>query len=345
MTPDDLVPDERELPPQSSPEHSPVAETRSDNLSPEALHPVAVSELPPDESLPEFVMPAQAFRWRSRRDFLALGLGAAGLAFIWRWILHGRQIDDLPWQLRRALDWNADVSQALLGTRRLARTFPVSDAVADLRVNGDIGIAQTLDPDKWRLQVVGLENPHQYPQFVDDVNSWDYGLTDNSEDSGAYPDNKSGAIPQTPDAAPQPKLKQPGLLLTLDDLKKLPRAETVTQLKCIEGWSEIAYWGGVRMADFLAVYAPMPSRYIGLQTPDNTFYTSLDMATARHPQTLLAYEMNGQPLEPLHGAPLRLATPLKYGYKQLKQIAKLDFTNQMPRDYWVENGYDWYAGH
>jgi DMSO/TMAO reductase YedYZ molybdopterin-dependent catalytic subunit len=140
-------------------------------------------------------------------------------------------------------------------------------------------------------------------------------------------------------------MKQPGLLLTLDDLKKLPRAETITQLKCIEGWSEIAYWGGTRLADFLAAYPPVPSRYISLQTPDASFYTSLDMATARHPQTLLAYEMNGEPLEPLHGAPLRLTTPLKYGYKQLKQIAKLEFTDQMPRDYWVENGYDWYAGH
>lgn len=292
-----------------------------------------------DETLPVVEMSQQSFRWRSRRDFLALGLGAAGLVAIWRWVLHGRQVGDLPWQMRRALDWNADVSQTLLGTRRLARTFPVSDAIADLRVNGDIGITPTLDPDKWRLQVIGLENPQRYPQFVEDVNSWDYGLTDGSED--AYPDNSSGAIPQ----APAPAVKQPGLLLTLDDLKKLPRTETVTQLKCIEGWSEIAYWGGARMADFLAAYPPPRSTYIALQTPDGSFYTSLDMATAEHSQTLLAYEMNGLPLEPLHGAPLRLATPLKYGYKQLKQIARLEFTNRMPRDYWVENGYDWYGGH
>jgi Oxidoreductase molybdopterin binding domain len=307
--------------------------------SPEPLPLQAHNNSDVDESLPVIGMSPQSFRWRSRRDFLALGLGAAGLAAIWRWVLHGRQIGDLPWQLRRALDWNADVSQALLGTSRLARTFPVSDAVVDLRVNGDIGITPTLDPDKWRLQVIGLENPKRYRQFVEDVNSWDYGLTDGSED--AYPDNSSGAIPQ----ASAPAVKQPGLLLTLDDLKNLPRAETVTQLKCIEGWSEIAYWGGARMPDFLAAYPPQRSRYISLQTPDATFYTSLDMATARHPQTLLAYEMNGRPLEPLHGAPLRLATPLKYGYKQLKQISRLEFTNQMPRDYWVENGYDWYGGH
>lgn len=149
------------------------------------------------ESLPVIEMPASSFRWRSRRDFLALGVGAASLALIWRWVLHGQPIGDMPWQLRRALDWNADVSEALLGTRRLARTFPASDAIADLRVNGDIGIATTLDPAKWRLQVVGLENPQKYPQFVEDVNSWDYGLSgDDSEDS-AYPDNKSGAIDTT----------------------------------------------------------------------------------------------------------------------------------------------------
>jgi len=343
-----MNPEENEIaPPEPAPEEvKAVGESAAapvEQVQPVPVH--AASFECGGESLPLIEMPASSFRWRSRRDFLALGVGAASLALIWRWVLHGQPIGDMPWQLRRALDWNADVSEALLGTRRLARTFPASDAVADLRVNGDIGIAQTLDPAKWRLQVVGLENPQKYPQFVEDVNSWDYGLSgDDSEDS-AYPDNKSGAISQTPDALPPPKAKQPGLLLTLDDLKKLPRVETITQLKCIEGWSEIAYWGGARMADFLAAYPPMRSRYVGFQTPDNSFYTSLDMATAQHPQTLLAYEMNGQPLEPLHGAPLRLATPLKYGYKQLKQIAKLEFTDQMPRDYWVENGYDWYAGH
>jgi DMSO/TMAO reductase YedYZ molybdopterin-dependent catalytic subunit len=65
---------------------------------------------------------------------------------------------------------------------------------------------------------------------------------------------------------------------------------------------------------------------------------------ALHPQTLLAYEMNGQPLSPDHGAPLRLVTPLKYGIKQIKQIGRITYTNARPRDYWHEQGYDYYAG-
>jgi len=64
-----------------------------------------------------------------------------------------------------------------------------------------------------------------------------------------------------------------------------------------------------------------------------------------HPQTILAYEMNGKPLTPEHGAPLRLVSPLKYGIKQLKRIGAIELTNERPRDYWAEQGYDWYSGH
>ena len=70
-----------------------------------------------------------------------------------------------------------------------------------------------------------------------------------------------------------------------------------------------------------------------------------DMASALHPQTLLCYEMNGRPLTPAHGAPLRLVIPIKYGIKNLKQIGTIQFTDERPADYWAERGYDWYAGH
>jgi DMSO/TMAO reductase YedYZ molybdopterin-dependent catalytic subunit len=69
------------------------------------------------------------------------------------------------------------------------------------------------------------------------------------------------------------------------------------------------------------------------------------MASALHPQTLLCYEMGGQPLTPDHGAPLRLVIPVKYGIKNLKQIGTIRFTDHRPADYWAERGYDWYAGH
>jgi DMSO/TMAO reductase YedYZ molybdopterin-dependent catalytic subunit len=81
-----------------------------------------------------------------------------------------------------------------------------------------------------------------------------------------------------------------------------------------------------------------------MATPDEGYYVGLDMASALHPQTLLCYEMNGKPLALEHGAPLRLAIPVKYGIKNLKRIGTITYTDQKPADYWAERGYDWYAG-
>ena len=151
----------------------------------------------------------------------------------------------------------------------------------------------------------------------------------------------------------------PGLLLTMADVKKLPHVEMVTEFKCIEGWSEIVYWGGARLRDFLVAYPPLNGgrsqfdskelasgipRYVGFETPDGQYYVGIEREVALHPQTLLAYELNGQPLTPDHGAPLRLVTPLKYGIKQLKQIGRITYTDMRPHDYWHEQGYDYYAG-
>jgi hypothetical protein len=300
---------------------------------------------PEAQSLPQEEMSAKKARSRTRRDFLALGAGAVALTAGWRWILDRPQVNGVPGPLRRVLNWDGRLSQRILGTKRLARTFPVSHAVQDLRVNGDIGISQDLDFSKWRLQVFGVADPQRFPQFAEDAGSWDYGLSDadSGDSDGLSYGDSNGTIPQT--TGTEQSQKQPGLLLTMDDIRKLPHYETVTELKCIEGWSEIAHWGGARMADFLDAYGAPASKYVGFETPSAQFYASQDMATMRHPQTLLVYELNGQPLPLLHGAPLRLATPLKYGYKQIKQISKIFFADQRPRDYWVEQGYDWYAGH
>ena len=137
-------------------------------------------------------------------------------------------------------------------------------------------------------------------------------------------------------------------VLDLDDIRALPRAEMTTEMKCIEGWSTVVTWGGARVSDLAARYASrLPARlpYVGLATPDGGYTVGLDAASAMHPQTLLAYEMQGAPLEPLHGAPLRLATPLKYGVKSLKRIGTVRFMAERPRDFWAERGYDWYLGH
>jgi len=135
-------------------------------------------------------------------------------------------------------------------------------------------------------------------------------------------------------------------LLTLDDIKSLPRIEMTTELKCIEGWSIICNWTGARFSDFAAKFAAPPNtKYVSLVTPDGGYYVGWDMPSILHPQTLLAYEMNGSPLTAIHGAPLRLATATKYGIKQIKRIGRIEFTNERPADYWAERGYDWYSGH
>jgi DMSO/TMAO reductase YedYZ molybdopterin-dependent catalytic subunit len=152
---------------------------------------------------------------------------------------------------------------------------------------------------------------------------------------------------------------RPARLLTLADVKALPRVEMTTELRCIEGWSTIVAWAGVRMAELAAVtglatrsgraFDPRENLadaldYAALETPNGEYYVGLDMASALHPQTLLCYEMDGRPLTRDHGAPLRLVMPVKYGIKSLKQIGTIRFTDLPPADYWAERGYDWYAG-
>lgn len=134
--------------------------------------------------------------------------------------------------------------------------------------------------------------------------------------------------------------------LTLDDVKSLPRHEMITELRCIEGWSIVVQWAGARLSDLVANYPPTEApQFIAMETPDRGYYVGLDIESALHPQTLLAYEMNGGPLPILHGAPLRLAIPVKYGIKNIKRIGTIRYTNIRPADFWGERGYDWYAGH
>ena len=136
------------------------------------------------------------------------------------------------------------------------------------------------------------------------------------------------------------------LMLTMDDIRALPVHEMITELRCIEGWSTIVQWRGARLADLMNKYPPADRPgFVSLETPDRGYYVGLDLESAIHPQTLLAWEMNGQPLPPLHGAPLRLAIPVKYGIKNIKLIGTIRYTNVRPADFWAERGYDWYAGH
>lgn len=138
------------------------------------------------------------------------------------------------------------------------------------------------------------------------------------------------------------------LKVTLDEIKKLPKTEIVFDFKCVEGWDQIQHWGGVTFRDFVKHYQLQEQasmKYVGMTTPlEAGYYVGLDMASAMHPQTILAYEMNDQPLSIKHGYPLRLIIPVKYGIKNLKRIGAISFSNTRPPDYWAEQGYDYYSG-
>jgi DMSO/TMAO reductase YedYZ molybdopterin-dependent catalytic subunit len=132
----------------------------------------------------------------------------------------------------------------------------------------------------------------------------------------------------------------------LDDLRRLPKIVQNTRHLCIEGWDVIGNYGGVRVADVLAaVGADRRARCLEVECADD-YYESIDIASARHPQSLFCYEMYGKPLSRTHGAPLRLVIPTKLGYKQAKYIVALRVSNVLParRGYWEDRGYGWYGG-
>lgn len=137
--------------------------------------------------------------------------------------------------------------------------------------------------------------------------------------------------------------------LTMDDLRDLPEVTQTTELKCVEGWSAVVNWTGIRFADFARKYPPQPGvRYVAMRSEppgweDTWYYVGLTLESCLHPQTLLAYARDGKPLEVEHGSPLRLVLPHHYGIKNIKLITHIAYTVERPRDYWADQGYDWYA--
>ena len=132
---------------------------------------------------------------------------------------------------------------------------------------------------------------------------------------------------------------------TLPELYALPQSSQVTRHICVEGWSAIGKWGGVRFSTFLErIGADTTAKYVGFKCADD-YYTSIDMATALHPQTLLAFTFADQPLPPQYGFPMKLRMPTKLGYKNPKHIMALYVTNTYPGGYWEDNeGYNWFGG-
>jgi DMSO/TMAO reductase YedYZ molybdopterin-dependent catalytic subunit len=131
---------------------------------------------------------------------------------------------------------------------------------------------------------------------------------------------------------------------SLKQISSLPKHVKNLRHCCVEGWSMIPKWGGTLMKDFLkSVGADMTAKYVAVECGDD-YFTSFDMPSILHPQTLLAYEAYTKPLALEHGAPLRIVMPTKLGYKSAKWISKLVVTNEKPGGYWEDQGYDWFAG-
>lgn len=254
-------------------------------------------------------------RHRTRRDFLIFGVGSVAAMAGFGYLLPQDTLERLgvrrgfdslkkEWFLNRALRFDDDVAELLYSRDRMAPTYTKSQ-ITPLKNNYN---GATPDPSYipgWKLTLEGLTS---------------------------------------------------GLIIPLDIERLLTRFrlhEQITRLVCVEGWSAIAWWAGLKFADLLQAYPPVSqARWVRVDSSVNLdgdgnpdpYYASLDLATARHPQTLLATHLNGQPLTVEHGAPLRLLVPVKLGLKNVKAVTKITYTEEQPADYWAERGYSSYDG-
>ena len=131
---------------------------------------------------------------------------------------------------------------------------------------------------------------------------------------------------------------------SLPELYALPQVSQVTRHICVEGWSAIGKWSGVRFSEFLQrIGADLSAKYVGFRCADD-YTSSIDMATALHPQTILAFRFADQILPPKYGFPMKLRVPTKLGFKNPKHIAALFVTNEYPGGYWEDQGYNWFSG-
>ena len=131
---------------------------------------------------------------------------------------------------------------------------------------------------------------------------------------------------------------------TLPELYALPQVSQVTRHICVEGWSAIGKWSGVRFSEFLRrIGADTTAKYVGFRCADK-YWTSIDMPTALHPQTLLALRFGDQVLPPEYGFPIKLRMPTKLGFKNPKHVVALFVTNEYPGGYWEDQGYNWFGG-
>ncbi len=222
-----------------------------------------------------------------------------------------------------ALSQNEDVARvlasaeglnhALIGTRGLAREYTERDIDPHFRVNG-----------------FATPSDARYTAFV-------------AGNFAAYRLVVDGAV-ERPRA------------FSLAQLDSLSHRTQITRHDCVEGWSVIGKWSGVPLGAVLDAVGPRAdARYLVFRCMDNDgagnlYYESLDLHQARHPQALLALRLNDAPLDPDHGAPVRLRVPTQLGYKSAKWIARIEVVGSFAKiyaghgGYWEDQGYEWYAG-
>lgn len=266
--------------------------------------------LPPDPLEPELDgKDERPMKTLSRRGLIWSVVYIAGIFGGLRWLNKSPLADGANARLRKALEFNEGVWGRLYTKKSLSPEYPRSRVTPE-RLNETIGMDDDLDVDAWRLVVEGTHG------------------------------------------------RDKPLELTFKQILAMPSHEMTTEFFCIEGWSVVQTWKGVLMSEFLKAYPPKTLSggkpdlnngahelvpYAAMTTPNGDYYTGLDMASVLHPQTMLCYEMNGKPLTDEHGAPLRLVIPVKYGIKNIKRLGRITFTSERPKDYWGEQGYDWYA--
>ena len=218
--------------------------------------------------------------------------------------------------------WTLSTQRFLLGGGALAREYRPSDISHDFKANG------TLNPDYPAYNQAVAEGFANWKLVID-------GLV---------------ARPMS---------------LGLDELKRLPARTQITRHDCVEGWSAIGGWTGAPLGLLLKAAGVLPgAKYAVFYCADNLdgepakggeqapgqYYESLDLVDAFHPQTLVAYAMNGQPLAVPHGAPLRLRVERQLGYKHAKYLQRIALTRTLAGinggrgGYWEDRGYEWYAG-
>jgi DMSO/TMAO reductase YedYZ molybdopterin-dependent catalytic subunit len=166
-----------------------------------------------------------------------------------------------------------------------------------------------------------------------------YSITYN--DTGSFP---APANPKTWTLGVAGLVRKP-IRLSSKEIEALPRVTYTVKHHCVEGWTAVATWTGVPVATIVRLVEPTAEvRYLRFDSFDSGYYNGWDLTSAMHPQTILAYAYNDRPLMMNHGAPLRLYSPIKLGYKLTKYLTAMSFTRERPGGYWEDRGYPWLGG-